>query len=39
MFYEDRLETNLLAIRAPRKFRIISVIVFEVNLVDKQKQT
>jgi len=41
--YQDRLETNLLQLsRHPENsewFSIISVIIFEVNIVDEQKQT
>ena len=43
MVYQDRLETNLLQIfRHPGNsewFSIISVIIFEVNIVDEHKQT
>ena len=43
MVYHDRLETNLLQLyRHPDNsewFSIISVIIFEVNTVDEQKQT
>jgi len=43
MFYQDRLETNLLQLfRYPENsewFATISVISFEVNIVDEQKQT
>jgi len=42
MVYQDRLETNLLQLfRHPENselFSIISVIIFEVNVVDEQKQ-
>jgi len=43
MVYQDRLETNLLRLfRQPENsewFSIISVIIFEVTIVDEQKQT
>jgi len=42
MFYQDRLETNLLQTFANPKnsewFSIISVIIFEVSIVFEQKQ-
>ena len=41
--YQDRLETNLLQLfghlENSELFSIISVIIFEVNIVDEQKQT
>jgi len=43
MVYQDRLEINLLQrFGHPENlewFSIISVIIFEVNIVDEQKQT
>jgi len=42
MVYQDRPETNLLQLfRHPENsewFSIISVIIFEINIVDEQKQ-
>jgi len=43
LVYQDKLETNLFQLfRNPANsewFSIISVIIFEVNIVDEQKQT
>jgi len=43
MVYQDQLETNLLQLFRHSEnsewFSIISVIIFEVNIVDEQKQT
>jgi len=42
MFWQDRIETNLLQLFTQQKnsewFSIISVIIFEVNIVTEQKQ-
>jgi len=42
MVYQDRIETNLLQLFAKQEnsewFSIISVIIFEVNIVAEQKQ-
>jgi len=42
MVYQDRIETNLLQLFAKQEnsewFFIISVIIFEVNIVAEQKQ-
>jgi len=43
MVYQDRPETNLLQLFGHPEysewFSIISVIIFEVNIIDEQKQT
>jgi len=43
MVYQDRLKTKLLQLFGHPEnsecFSIISVIIFEVNIVDEQKQT
>jgi len=43
MVYQDRLKTKLLQVFGHPEnlecFSIISVIIFEVNIVDEQKQT
>jgi len=43
MVYQDRLETNLLQLfrhsENSKWFSAISVIIFEVNIVDEQKET
>jgi len=43
MVYQDQLETNLLQLfghpESSEWFSIISVIIFEVSVVDEQKQT
>jgi len=41
MVYQDRVETNIAAIRAHMKLRmifIIYVIIFEASIVDAQKE-
>jgi len=42
MFWQDRIETNLLQLFTQQKnsewFSIISIIIFEVNIVTEQKQ-
>jgi len=40
MVFEDRLETNLLQYSRTQKIQnVFYVIIFEVNIVDEQKQT
>ena len=43
MVYQDQLETNFLQLFGHPEnsewFSIISVVIFEVNIVDEQKQT